>query len=156
MAIMLEEKMALQLRLLATLGVEPPVLSSYRDIVSENMDNSTLNEIVLTTIHETSQFARSLNLPGPNLSRSASSVGEHQSGAFSSPTLPKRSETFAGFDNNSPSALKLLTKRFQTGFSSFADNVTEIFDNTIKAVCFFFKKKRPNYSNLLLIIFFKC
>lgn len=35
-----------------------------------------------------------------NLSRSASSVGERQSDTFSLPLLPKRAETFGGFDQN--------------------------------------------------------
>ena len=34
------------------------------------------------------------------MSRSASSVGEHQSVTYVSPTLPKRAETFGGFDNS--------------------------------------------------------
>lgn len=44
-------------------------------------------------------MASSLYAPGTNLSRSVSSVGEHQSQAYISPTLPKRAETFGGFDN---------------------------------------------------------
>ena len=36
---------------------------------------------------------------GTNLARSVSSVGEHQSEAYVSPSLPKRAETFGGFDN---------------------------------------------------------
>lgn len=44
-------------------------------------------------------MASSLYAPGTNLSRSVSSVGEHQSEAYISPTLPKRAETFGGFDN---------------------------------------------------------
>lgn len=45
------------------------------------------------------QLASSLYASGTNLSRSVSSVGEHQSEAYVSPTLPKRAETFGGFDN---------------------------------------------------------
>ena len=37
---------------------------------------------------------------GSGLARSVSSVGEHQSEAYVSPSLPKRAETFGGFDNN--------------------------------------------------------
>ena len=37
---------------------------------------------------------------GTNLARSVSSVGEHQSEAYVSPSLPKRAETFGGFDNS--------------------------------------------------------
>lgn len=35
-----------------------------------------------------------------NLSRSVSSVGEHHSNNFNKELVPKRAETFAGFDNN--------------------------------------------------------
>jgi hypothetical protein len=45
------------------------------------------------------QLASSLYASGTNLSRSVSSVGEHQSETYVSPTLPKRAETFGGFDN---------------------------------------------------------
>lgn len=48
---------------------------------------------------EVNNLASSLYAPGTNLSRSVSSVGEHQSEAYISPTLPKRAETFGGFDN---------------------------------------------------------
>ncbi|KAF4519312.1 hypothetical protein B566_EDAN005251 [Ephemera danica] len=48
---------------------------------------------------EVNQLASSLYASGTNLSRSVSSVGEHQSEAYVSPTLPKRAETFGGFDN---------------------------------------------------------
>ena len=33
-----------------------------------------------------------------NLSRSVSSVGEHESGTYHTPPLPKRAETFSGFE----------------------------------------------------------
>lgn len=38
-------------------------------------------------------------MSGTNLSRSISSAGEHQSETYVSPILPKRAETFGGFDN---------------------------------------------------------
>jgi hypothetical protein len=50
-------------------------------------------------LQEVNNLASSLYAPGTNLSRSVSSVGEHQSQAYISPTLPKRAETFGGFDN---------------------------------------------------------
>jgi len=50
-------------------------------------------------LQEVNSLASSLYAPGTNLSRSVSSVGEHQSEAYISPTLPKRAETFGGFDN---------------------------------------------------------
>lgn len=55
----------------------------------------------LVTLHlqEVNNLASSLYAPGTNLSRSVSSVGEHHSEAYISPTLPKRAETFGGFDS---------------------------------------------------------
>lgn len=103
-------------------GIEPP---SYRHLVSQYLDSDTVRKEVLNTIqvpkiklimvlylygicviirlrlqkvHEiTSAFYNC----GTSLSRSASSVGEHQSNVYVSPMLPKRAETFGGFDNTS-------------------------------------------------------
>lgn len=59
-------------------------------------------------------MASSLYASGTNLSRSVSSVGEHQSETYVSPTLPKRAETFGGFDNTvSGIPLKVLNKKLQ-------------------------------------------
>lgn len=58
-------------------------------------------------IQEVSQLASSLYASGTNLSRSVSSVGERQSDAYVSPTLPKRAETFGGFDNTQVPGNKL-------------------------------------------------
>lgn len=60
-----------------------------------------------------SHLASSLYTTGTNLSRSVSSVGEHQSETYVSPILPKRAETFGGFDNNQ-GPLKLLGKKLST------------------------------------------
>lgn len=46
-----------------------------------------------------SRLASNLYTSGTNLSRSVSSAGERQSEAYVSPLLPKRAETFGGFDN---------------------------------------------------------
>lgn len=48
---------------------------------------------------------------GTNLARSVSSVGEHQSEAYVSPSLPKRAETFGGFDNSNKDAAGHAGKR---------------------------------------------
>ena len=45
-----------------------------------------------------------------NLSRSVSSVGERQSDTFSLPLLPKRAETFGGFDHSGPAGLNAKDK----------------------------------------------
>lgn len=58
-------------------------------------------------------MASSLYTTGTNLSRSVSSAGEHQSDTYVSPILPKRAETFGGFDaSNQP--MKLLGKKLQS------------------------------------------
>lgn len=50
-------------------------------------------------LQKVNNLTSSLYAFGTNLSRSASSVGERQSNAYVSPILPKRAETFGGFDN---------------------------------------------------------
>ncbi|KDR10554.1 rho guanine nucleotide exchange factor 18 isoform X2 [Zootermopsis nevadensis] len=96
----LEEKMALQQKLLAAAGVENVFESpNYCNLVTEDSDSSAMWQEVLSAVQEVNNLASSLYAPGTNLSRSVSSVGEHQSQAYISPTLPKRAETFGGFDN---------------------------------------------------------
>ncbi|XP_049818180.1 rho guanine nucleotide exchange factor 18 isoform X1 [Aethina tumida] len=114
-ALLLEEKMSLQLRLLAAAGLDhPPSPPSYRHLVSENADTGQMWKEVLTAVQEVSQLASSLYTTGTNLSRSVSSAGEHQSDAYVSPILPKRAETFGGFDNCNQGPLKLLGKKLQS------------------------------------------
>jgi len=45
------------------------------------------------------KIVHNLYVSGCNLNRSVSSAGEHQSDTFVYPILPKRAETFGGFDN---------------------------------------------------------
>ncbi|VEN48664.1 unnamed protein product [Callosobruchus maculatus] len=111
-ALLLEEKMSLQLKLLAAAGLEPPSPPSYRHLVSENADTGQMWKEVLTAVQEVSQLASSLYTTGTNLSRSVSSAGEHHSEAYVSPVLPKRAETFGGFDNQ---PLRLLGKKMSGG-----------------------------------------
>lgn len=59
-------------------------------------------------------MASSLYTTGTNLSRSVSSAGEHQSETYVSPILPKRAETFGGFDNSVQAPFKLLGKKMQS------------------------------------------
>ncbi|CAG9821076.1 unnamed protein product [Phaedon cochleariae] len=113
-ALLLEEKMSLQLRLLAAAGLEPPSPPSYRHLVSENADTGQMWKEVLTAVQEVSQLASSLYTTGTNLSRSVSSAGEHQSDTYVSPILPKRAETFGGFDNFNQGPIKLLGKKLST------------------------------------------
>lgn len=62
-------------------------------------------------MQEVNQLANSLCASGTNLSRSVSSVGEHQSEAYISPTLPKRAETFGGFDNANKEQIPLILNK---------------------------------------------
>ncbi|XP_034247169.1 rho guanine nucleotide exchange factor 18-like isoform X2 [Thrips palmi] len=99
-ALILEEKMALQQQLAGISSSNSTVDSpSYCHLVSEDMDSPRMWQEVLRAIREVNRLASSLYVSGTNLSRSVSSVGEHQSSAYVSPTLPKRAETFGGFDN---------------------------------------------------------
>lgn len=50
-ALLLEEKMSLQLRLLAAAGIDPPSPPSYRHLVSENADTNQMWKDVLTAVH---------------------------------------------------------------------------------------------------------
>lgn len=113
-AILLEEKIALQLGILLhhynssttseelNLGVDSFLsnFGSYKDLVHDECDSIEIWKRVLITVQEISQLASSLYTAatGLPLSRSCSSVGERQSDIFTSPTLPKRAETFGGFD----------------------------------------------------------
>lgn len=55
--------------------------------------------ILIFAYFTASRLASNLYTSGTNLSRSVSSAGERQSEAYVSPLLPKRAETFGGFDN---------------------------------------------------------
>ncbi|XP_025202663.1 rho guanine nucleotide exchange factor 18 isoform X4 [Melanaphis sacchari] len=111
-ALILEEKMGLQLKLLASAGVEslPIEAPSYCHLVTEHQDSEKIRKEVMNAIQKVNELACSLYASGTNLSRSASSVGEHQSVTYVSPTLPKRAETFGGFDNSLSSPKNVLRK----------------------------------------------
>ncbi|KAH1000684.1 hypothetical protein HUJ04_012983 [Dendroctonus ponderosae] len=122
-ALLLEEKMSLQLKLLAASGLEPPSPPAYRHLVSESADTGQMWK------EEVSQLASSLYATGTNLSRSVSSAGEHQSETYVSPILPKRAETFGGFDNNQ-APLKLMGKKLhQQSAAGAAPTATPDFEN---------------------------
>ncbi|ERL91348.1 hypothetical protein D910_08680, partial [Dendroctonus ponderosae] len=128
-ALLLEEKMSLQLKLLAASGLEPPSPPAYRHLVSESADTGQMWKEVLTAVQEVSQLASSLYATGTNLSRSVSSAGEHQSETYVSPILPKRAETFGGFDNNQ-APLKLMGKKLhQQSAAGAAPTATPDFEN---------------------------
>jgi hypothetical protein len=115
-AMALEEKIALHLELLlsrqgsfapnAAEQLSPGVntfissFGSYRDLVLDDCDPIEIWKRTLIAVQDISQLASSLYTAatGLPLSRSFSSVGERQSEVYISPTLPKRAETFGGFD----------------------------------------------------------
>jgi A-kinase anchor protein 18 len=110
-AILLEDKIALQLSLLLDnqnnlehLGPGAEAMlsnfGSYRDLINDDCDTIEIWRRVLTTVQEISCLASNLYTAatGLPLARSISSAGERQSDMYISPTLPKRAETFGGFD----------------------------------------------------------
>lgn len=126
-AIVLEEKIALHLELLldrqksyaSAEQLSPGVntfLSSfgtYRDLVLDDCDPIEVWKRTLTAVQDISQLASSLYTAatGLPLSRSFGSVGDRQGEIFISPTLPKRAETFGGFDERRTKATYMLPSR---------------------------------------------
>ena len=101
LARLLEEKMRLLGEMLEELGVEGPPPPSYLHLVQERRDGEregVTREQVLAEVQEATKLASSLFSSGANLGRSGSSVGEHQTQGYESPGLPRRAETFGGFD----------------------------------------------------------
>ena len=72
----------------------------YKDLVTDESDTAEIWKRVVYTIQDIIQLASNLYsaATGLPLLRSFSSVGEKQSDLFISPMLPKRAETFGGFD----------------------------------------------------------
>lgn len=60
---------------------------------------SKYSNSINVSLSPASRLASNLYTSGTNLSRSVSSAGERQSDTYVSPLLPKRAETFGGFDN---------------------------------------------------------
>ncbi|XP_045465556.1 rho guanine nucleotide exchange factor 18 isoform X4 [Harmonia axyridis] len=110
-ALLLEEKMSLQLRLMAVAGLDPPSPPSYRHLVSETANTEKMWKEVLMAVQEVTHLASSLYTTGTNLSRSVSSAGEHHSETYVSPVLPKRAETFGGFDNSNQVGFRLFNRK---------------------------------------------
>ncbi|XP_030569831.1 rho guanine nucleotide exchange factor 18 [Drosophila novamexicana] len=114
-ALLLEEKLLLQFNLLkqqqpfgdlnmANMNGSAAnflaAFGSYKELVNTDCDTTELWRRVLNTVQDISQLAASIYSAATGLpvSRTVSSVGEKQSVLYASPTLPKRAETFAGFD----------------------------------------------------------
>lgn len=102
LARLLEDKMRVLGEMLDELGVHQPLeptQAKYLHLVQEKEAGSVTKEQLLQEVQEATKLASSLYSSGNNLGRSVSSVGEHQSEGYESPSLPKRAETFGGFDN---------------------------------------------------------
>ncbi|XP_017108852.2 rho guanine nucleotide exchange factor 2 [Drosophila bipectinata] len=131
-ALLLEEKLMLQLNLLkeqqpfgdvcgtANGGSAASFLAafgSYKDLVTADCDTNELWRRVLNTVQDISQLASTIYsaVTGQPVPRTLSTVSEKQSEQFASPTLPKRAETFAGFDEKRGKlgAKLVLTPRLQ-------------------------------------------
>ena len=99
LARLLEDKMRVLGEMLEELGVESRVEqpARYTRLVQErDPATAVTKEQLLAEVQEATKLASSLY--SSNLGRSVSSVGEHQSEGYESPGLPRRAETFGGFD----------------------------------------------------------
>ncbi|KAG0723984.1 A-kinase anchor protein 13 [Chionoecetes opilio] len=106
MARLCEERMSIVVELLELLGHDDlPPAPQYRALLDENqIDYNTARDLQITSLTEALKLVSGACGWGTNLARSVSSVGEHQSEAYVSPSLPKRAETFGGFDNSNKDA----------------------------------------------------
>ncbi|KAH9520222.1 A-kinase anchor protein 13, partial [Bulinus truncatus] len=104
-----KNKLILELRDISTPKNEISSLSNSQEILSgtESM------EIVHAAMQEASRLTTILQGSGTQLSRSVSSVGEHHSNTFVATPVPKRAETFAGFDSSHDSPkLNVMKQRY--------------------------------------------
>ncbi|XP_012347640.1 A-kinase anchor protein 13 isoform X4 [Apis florea] len=118
-ALLLEEKINLQMQLLHAANiwsanensdneriekVDKEILDYTRLVHNEGTDTTQLRQEVVAAIQEATKLASSLSFSagGATLSRSLSSAGERHSEAYvpSALCVPRRAETFAGFDHN--------------------------------------------------------
>ena len=110
LARLLEDKMRILAEMLDELGVEQPLapgVTKYTHLVQEKEPGqgppggNVTKEELIRQVTEAAKLASSLYSSGTGLGRSVRSVGEHQSEGYESPSLPRRAETFGGFDNGS-------------------------------------------------------
>ncbi|XP_059175361.1 A-kinase anchor protein 13-like isoform X4 [Physella acuta] len=103
-----DEKNKLMLELLEM--STPKNVPGSRPSSQEIITGTESMEIVQAAMQEASRLTTILQGSGTQLSRSVSSVGEHHSNTFVATPVPKRAETFAGFDSNHDSP-KLSTMK---------------------------------------------
>lgn len=118
-ALLLEEKINLQIQLLHAVNIwngsensdnekiekaDKEIADYTRLVHNEGTDTTQLRQEVVAAIQEATKLASSLSFSagGATLSRSLSSAGERHSEAYvpSALCIPRRAETFAGFDHN--------------------------------------------------------
>ncbi|KAK3866712.1 hypothetical protein Pcinc_027774 [Petrolisthes cinctipes] len=98
-----EERMGAVLELLGQ--DDAPSSPQYSTLLEDNhLDPTAARVLQINSLTEALRLVSGACGWGTNLARSVSSVGEHQSEAYVSPSLPKRAETFGGFDNSSKDA----------------------------------------------------
>jgi len=141
LAVLLEDKMSAFCELVELLANNEdsthtwPLLGSdsappkYGHLLEHGFHSPAAKE---TLSHAVSELHRLLSLlftsnviSSWNLGRSVSSVGERQSVTFSLPLLPKRAETFGGFDHSAPAQ-----NGVKTGKKSAAEINSELGDST--------------------------
>ncbi|XP_046354756.2 A-kinase anchor protein 13-like isoform X3 [Haliotis rufescens] len=104
-----KNKLMLELLDLYKANDEP---NSRPSSMHEDASGSESLEVLQAAMHEASRLATILQGSGTHLSRSVSSVGEHVSNSFVAMPVPKRAETFAGFDSSHDVPKGGLKKRF--------------------------------------------
>ncbi|XP_041371070.1 A-kinase anchor protein 13-like isoform X2 [Gigantopelta aegis] len=106
-----EEKNRLMLDLL-DLYRTPQEANSRPNSQHEEVIGSESLEVLQAAMHEASHLATILQGTGTHLSRSVSSAGEHVSSSYVAMPIPKRAETFAGFDSSHEVPKGVLKKRY--------------------------------------------
>lgn len=97
-----EERMRILADMLEVVGIDSECYENTKySHLFESENTPETKELILSAINKAAHLANNLYVSGCNLSRSVSSAGEHQSEAYVSPLLPKRAETFGGFDSPS-------------------------------------------------------
>ncbi|CAL4065020.1 unnamed protein product, partial [Meganyctiphanes norvegica] len=144
-----EDKYQMLVELLEILGHEDlPVTPQYRAMLDEHqLDFQAARDLQLTSISEALKLVSSSSGWGTNLARSVSSVGEHQSEAYVSPSLPKRAETFGGFDNpNKPEGPTPIPNK--QGAKKKKDSRVSLSSMVEGEVSEGLKHRRPSNTNL--------
>ena len=112
MARLMEDQMRVMGDMCVVMGTKDPLRENppdYVSMVKEKDSAGCSKEDLLEVIKEASKHLQAIsnNSSNSNLNRSVSSVGENKSAAYNSPGLPKRADTFGGFDQQPTAGLSL-------------------------------------------------